>query len=52
VSGGIYIPFEIYEFFKGDTWLSAGAFAINVLVVALMVNELYRGRSENKTRTA
>lgn len=52
VSGAIYIPFEIYEFIKGDTWLSAGAFAINILVVALMINELYRGRSENKTRTA
>jgi len=40
-SAGIYIPFEIYEIFKGDTWLSAGALAINVLVVASMVNVLY-----------
>lgn len=49
VSGGIYIPFEIYEFIKGDTWLSAGAFGINLLVVALMAKELYRGHPANGT---
>ena len=47
VSGGIYIPFEIYEFMKGDTWLSAGALAINVLVVVLMINVLYRAHPVN-----
>jgi uncharacterized membrane protein (DUF2068 family) len=52
VSGGIYIPFEIYEFIKGDTWLSAGAFAVNVLVVALMVKELYRGHAVTGSPTS
>ncbi len=51
VSGGIYIPFEIIELFKGDTWLSAGALAINVLVVVVMINALYRAHPVNKTDT-
>jgi uncharacterized membrane protein (DUF2068 family) len=49
VSGGIYIPFEIYEIFKGDTWFSAIALAINVLVVILMIKVLYRARPVNGT---
>lgn len=52
VSGGIYIPFEIYEFIEGDTWLSAGAFAINLLVVALMLKELYRGHAVTGSPTS
>jgi len=44
VSGGIYIPFEIYELIKGDTWLSTGALVLNVLAVVLMINALFRSR--------
>jgi len=51
VSGGIYIPFEIVEFLKGDTWLSACAFAINVIVVVLTGKALYRGQPENQADT-
>ena len=44
ISGGIYIPFELYELFKGDTWLSLGALLVNVFVVGLMINALLRER--------
>lgn len=43
VSGGIYIPFEIYNLFHGDAWLSLGALLGNVVVVGLMINALRRG---------
>jgi uncharacterized membrane protein (DUF2068 family) len=42
VSGGIYIPFELYELFKGVTWLSLGALVVNVFIVGLMINALLR----------
>jgi uncharacterized membrane protein (DUF2068 family) len=42
VSGGIYIPFELYELFKGATWLSFGALLANVFIVGLMINALLR----------
>lgn len=44
VSGGIYIPFEILNLFHGHLWFSLTALAINLVVVGLMVNALYRGR--------
>jgi uncharacterized membrane protein (DUF2068 family) len=44
VSGAIYVPFEIYELFHRLTWLSAGALAVNLLVVGLMVLALFRHR--------
>jgi uncharacterized membrane protein (DUF2068 family) len=40
VSGGIYIPFELYELFQGLSWLSLGALVVNVLIVGLMINAL------------
>lgn len=44
VSGAIYIPFEIINLFRGHLWLSLSALVINIVVVAVMVNALYRGR--------
>jgi uncharacterized membrane protein (DUF2068 family) len=40
VSGGIYIPFEIYELLQRVTWLAIGALVANVLIVVLMINSL------------
>ena len=40
ISGGIYIPFELYEFYSKTTWLSLTALVANILIVALMVNTL------------
>jgi uncharacterized membrane protein (DUF2068 family) len=42
VSGAIYIPFELYELFLGVKWLSLVALVVNVLIVGLMVNALFR----------
>jgi uncharacterized membrane protein (DUF2068 family) len=42
VSGGIYIPFELYELFQDVTWLSLGALVVNVFIVGLMINALLR----------
>lgn len=51
ISGGIYIPFEIYELLQGYTWLSLGALIVNVLVVILMISTLHRNRSVSSTHT-
>ena len=51
VSGGIYIPFEIYELFRGLAWLSLGALLVNVLVVGLMVNALFQSSSARARRS-
>jgi uncharacterized membrane protein (DUF2068 family) len=45
VSGGIYIPFELYELFQGATWLSLGALVVNVFIVGLMTHALRRFHS-------
>ena len=39
-SGGIYVPFELYELYSKATWLSLTALLANVLIVGLMVNTL------------
>lgn len=41
VSGGIYIPFEIYEMIRDFRWLYLGALFVNVAVVGLMLAVLY-----------
>lgn len=43
VSGAIYIPFELYELFKGAIWLSLGALLANVFIVGVMIDVLLRG---------
>ena len=42
VSGAIYIPFELYELFKGFNWLSLGALLANIFIVGIMINALLR----------
>jgi uncharacterized membrane protein (DUF2068 family) len=42
VSGGIYIPFELYELATGAAWLSLGALLANIFIVGLMINALLR----------
>jgi len=44
VSGGIYIPFELYELARGISWIKLTALALNVIVVAFMVNALRQRR--------
>jgi len=37
LSGGIYLPFEIYELFRNPSGLLIGAFSLNLIVVGYMV---------------
>ena len=43
LSGGVYIPFEILGVFRGDVLLSLVALVVNMIVVGVMANALYRG---------
>lgn len=52
VSGAIYIPFEIFNLFRGHLWISLSALVVNVIVVGLVVNALYRGRRAATTNSA
>ena len=49
VSGGIYIPFEIYELLQRVTWLAIGALVVNVLIVGLMIHTLLRVQSADRS---
>lgn len=37
LSGGVYIPFEIYELYKHVNWLSLVALLLNVSIVGVMI---------------
>jgi uncharacterized membrane protein (DUF2068 family) len=52
VSGGIYIPFEIYELLQGATWLALGALVVNVLIVGLMIHTLLRVQTADRSSEA
>ena len=43
LSGGIYLPIEIYELAKGFTWLKICLTSINLTVVLYMIFMLKRG---------
>lgn len=48
VSGGVYVPFEIYELSESVNWLSAGALAVNVLIVGFVTNALLRAHARGR----
>lgn len=43
VSGGLYVPLEIYELAHRVTWLRVGALLLNATVVMYMCYMLWRG---------
>jgi uncharacterized membrane protein (DUF2068 family) len=45
VSGGVYLPIELYELAKGFSWLKAGFLAANLLIVFSMAMVLMRNRA-------
>jgi uncharacterized membrane protein (DUF2068 family) len=50
VSGGIYLPLEVYELFRRVTWMRATALVANLVVVALIALVLWRNkRTANST---
>jgi uncharacterized membrane protein (DUF2068 family) len=46
ISGGIYVPFELYESYSKATWLSLTTLLANVLIVGLMINTLLHKNPE------
>lgn len=44
VSGGIYVPVEIYELSRGVSWIKLGALFLNAAVVGYMCYMLWQGR--------
>jgi uncharacterized membrane protein (DUF2068 family) len=42
LSGGIYVPVEVYELGRGFSWFKLGALILNALVVAYMCHLLRR----------
>jgi uncharacterized membrane protein (DUF2068 family) len=45
VSGGIYVPFEIYELSRGVSWIKLAALLLNVAVVGYMCYALWSRRA-------
>jgi len=50
VSGAIYVPFEIYALTKGVTPLKLATLGINLLVVAVLSEALWRERPVKNAR--
>ena len=46
VSGGIYVPIEIYRLIERPSWFGFAIFAINVAIVAVMVRALLQRRRQ------
>lgn len=44
LSGGVYVPFELFEIYERANWLSIGALLVNVVIVSVMVFSLLHGR--------
>jgi len=44
LSGGIYVPIEIYELARHVTWIKIGALILNAAVVAYMCYALWVSR--------
>ena len=44
LSGGIYVPAEIYELTRSITWIKLTALALNALIVIYMCRVLWRTR--------
>ena len=48
VSGGIYVPIELYELAYGITWPKLLALAVNLAIVISMARELRRRQKESR----
>ena len=51
LSGGVYVPVEIYELINHATWLKAGALVLNLIVVAYMIRLLTESRRRHRAGT-
>jgi len=48
LSGGIYVPVEVYELARHVTWIRLGALLVNLAVVAYMCAVLWRTRASSR----
>jgi uncharacterized membrane protein (DUF2068 family) len=48
LTGGIYIPIELFEIIRGVTWPKATVLTVNAAIVIYMVYVLYRSREKRK----
>jgi uncharacterized membrane protein (DUF2068 family) len=46
LTGGIYIPLELYEMLHGVTWIKLTILIVNLVVVILLGNALYQSRQK------
>lgn len=44
-AGAIYLPFEVLEFLERRSWPGAAVFAVNLLIVAIMLHAISRRRA-------
>ena len=49
LSGGIYVPVEIYELMRGVSWIKVAALLLNAAVVAYMGYTLWVSRKKART---
>ncbi len=45
LSGGIYVPVEIYELTRGVSWIKVAALLLNAAIVVYLCGVLWRTRS-------
>lgn len=50
LSGGIYIPFEVFELYERANWVSAGVLVLNAAVVVVMLGCLFRADDAGRER--
>jgi len=46
---GIYIPFELYELWKGVSWAKIGLLAVNAVIVAYLARVLWQTQRGSRT---
>lgn len=51
-SGAVYLPIELYEFIHTHHWAAAVVFAVNLLIVAVLVFRWRSRRDANATRSS
>ena len=47
LSGGVYVPFELFELRERVTWLSVGALVLNIAIVVVMLYCVFHANREN-----
>jgi len=47
LSGGIYVPVELYELTRGVSWIKLGALVLNAAIVIYLCGVLWRTRSSS-----